>query len=100
MPSADDQTPDAGATVARPAHAVNIAVPESFACYADAAATRLRYLFPSWEIDAVPEGIRVSKIGPGDKTLVQREVNYALYRERIRAEGEPLRELLLRSVMA
>ena len=98
MPSAD-QKRDAESTAAPLAYAITIIVPESFTEFVDAAITRLRYLFSSWDIVAVRGGICVSTRAAADRTLVQREVNYALYRERIRSEGQSLRELLLRSVM-
>jgi hypothetical protein len=79
---------------------VEVDIAESFACHIDAAVTRLRYLYPDWSIS--DDGGKVSVIVETDAqvSLARREINYALYRERIRTEGAPLRELLLKSVMS
>ena len=78
---------------------VEIDVAETFLSHIDAAITRLRYLNPSWLISAEPTRIKITLPVDGEEATARREVNYALYRERIRSEGAPLRELLLKSVM-
>jgi hypothetical protein len=79
---------------------VEIDIAESFACHIDAAVTRLRYLYPDWSISADDDKVNVIVASDTEASLARREVNYALYRERIRVEGAPLRELLLKSVMS
>lgn len=78
---------------------VDIDVAETFRSHIDAAITRLGYLHPSWLISAETNKVIVTLQSAGDEAIARREVNYALYRERIRSEGAPLRELLLKSVM-
>ena len=80
---------------------VNLAIdiPESFHAHVDAAVMRLRYLHPSWEISEGPGLVKVTNVAASYVLAVRREVNYAIYRERIRSEGAPLRKLLLKSVM-
>jgi hypothetical protein len=79
---------------------IAIKVPDEFLPYAEAASMRMRYVFPGWEIVIESCTIRLGNIGPQSEADARREVAYALYRERIRSEGAPLRELLLKSVMA
>ncbi|KQN77494.1 hypothetical protein [Devosia sp. Leaf64] len=79
---------------------VEVDIAESFAWHIDAAVTRLRYLYPDWSISADVAKVNVSVESDSQASLARREINYALYRERIRAEGAPLRELLLKSVMS
>lgn len=79
---------------------LEIDIAEGFGCHIDAAVTRLRYLYPSWVISAESSKVKVTITLASDAPIAQREVNYALYRERIRSEGAPLRELLLKSVMS
>jgi len=78
---------------------MEIDIAESFACHIDAAVTRLRYLHPEWDISASASKVNVTVTSEAQAPVARREVNYALYRERIRSEGAPLRELLLKSVM-
>jgi len=78
---------------------LEIDIPESFHAHVDAAVMRLRYLHPSWEMSKEPGLVKVTNVAASDVPTVQREVNYAIYRERIRSEGAPLRELLLKSIM-
>jgi len=81
-------------------NAIAIKIPNEFEPYAEVASMRMRYVFPKWEIVLESNTIRLSNIGPEAEADARREVAYALYRERIRNEGAPLRELLLKSVMA
>ena len=78
---------------------LEIDIPESFHAHVEAAVMRLRYLHPSWEMSEAPGVVKVTNVPASDVPAVRREVNYAIYRERIRSEGAPLRELLLKSVM-
>lgn len=77
-----------------------IEIPDGFGAYAGTALLRLRYLYPTWEMSEAPGFVKVAHVAPSEVPVVRREINYALYRERIRSEGAPLRELLLKSVMA
>lgn len=79
---------------------VAIKVPNEFQPYAEAASMRMRYVFPNWEVVVESSTIRLGNVEPDTEADARREVVFALYRERIRSEGAPLRELLLRSVMA
>jgi hypothetical protein len=78
---------------------LEIDVAESFGIHLDAAITRFGYLHPVWLISAKPTKVTITLPSAGDEAIARREFNYALYRERIRSEGAPLRELLLKSVM-
>lgn len=78
---------------------LEIDIPKSFHAHVDAAVMRLRYLHPSWEVSEGPGLVKVTNVAASDVLAVRREVNYAIYRERIRSEGAPLRKLLLKSVM-
>jgi hypothetical protein len=80
---------------------IELEVPAEFQAHVAAAVMRLGYLHPLWAINAAkPGAIVVSLVRPEDASEARREVTYALYRERIRSEGAPLRELLLKTVVA
>lgn len=80
---------------------IEIEVPTGFQAHVAAAVMRLGYLHPSWTISAAkPDVIAVSVVGVEEEGEAIREVTYALYRERIRSEGAPLRELLLKTMVA
>ncbi|MBL8597786.1 MAG: hypothetical protein JNL14_08610 [Devosia sp.] len=80
---------------------IEVEVPSEFQPHVAAAVMRLGYLHPSWTISAAkPNAIVVSVVRAEDAGEARREVTYALYRERIRAEGAPLRELLLKTMVA
>lgn len=78
---------------------VTVHISKAFEGHIDAAVTRLGYLYPAWEIVLAPGVVKVTNVTSNEAQVVRREVNYALYRERIRSEGAPLRELLLKSIM-
>jgi hypothetical protein len=80
---------------------IEVDVPAEFQTHIAAAVMRLGYLHPSWTISAAkPDAIVVSSVRAEDAGEARREVTYALYRERIRSEGAPLRELLLKTIVA
>lgn len=80
---------------------IEVEVPAEFQAHVAAALMRLGYLHPSWKISAAkPNAIVVSLVRAEDADEARREINYALYRERIRSEGAPLRELLLKTMVA
>lgn len=80
---------------------IKVEVPAEFQAHVAPAVMRLAYLHPSWTISsATPDAIAVSLVQAEDADEARREVTYALYRERIRAEGAPLRELLLKTMVA
>lgn len=80
---------------------IEVDVPAEFQAHIAAAVMRLGYLHPSWTIRAAkPDAIVVSFAKAEDAGEARREVTYALYRERIRSEGAPLRELLLKTMVA
>jgi hypothetical protein len=80
---------------------IEVEVPAEFQDHVAAAVMRLGYLHPSWTINAAkPNAIVVNLVRAEDAGDARREVTYALYRERIRSEGAPLRELLLKTMVA
>lgn len=80
---------------------IEVYVPEEFQAHIAAAVMRLGYLHQSWAISAPKlNAIVVSVAGAENEGEARREVTYALYRERINAEGAPLRELLLKTMVA
>jgi hypothetical protein len=80
---------------------IEVDVAEEFQAFVAAAVTRLGYLHPSWTITpSKPNTIILSFASADDGAEARREVTYALYRERIRFEGAPLRELLLKTMVA
>lgn len=80
---------------------IEVEVPAEFQAHVAAAVMRLGYLHPSWAINAAkPNAIVVSVVRAEEEGEARREVTYTLYRERIRSEGAPLRELLLKTMVA
>lgn len=66
--------------------------------HVEPALTRLRYIHPSIAFAATPSGIEVSAETAFDAEVLTKDVNYALYRERIYAETLPLRRSLIEAV--
>lgn len=80
---------------------IEVNVPAEFQAHIAAAVMRLGYLHPLWTTRAAkPDAIVVSLVRAEDAGEARREVTYALYRERIRSEAAPLRELLLKTLVA
>lgn len=80
---------------------VIVDVPDKFVPHVAAAMIRLSYLHPSWAINSAgPNAMVVSVARAEEEGEARLEVTYALYRERILAEGAPLRELLLKTLVA
>lgn len=62
------------------------------------AVTRLRYLFPALRFEVAADGISVTgEVGARSDALA-REIQYALYREKIYAETLPMRQALVETV--
>jgi hypothetical protein len=62
------------------------------------AVTRLRYLFPALRFEASVDWIIVTgKVGV-DANALAREIQYALYREKIYSETLPMRHALIEAV--
>ena len=80
---------------------IQVEVPEEFQAHTAAVIMRLGYLHPSWTITAPnPNAIIVSIAPTENGSVAKREVTYALYRELARSERAPLRELLLKTMVA
>ncbi len=75
-----------------------VTIEPPFATYANAAATRLRYLFPTITFEVEGDGIRVDGPCEIDEAALQQEIHYALYREKIYAETLSLRRSLIEAV--
>jgi len=75
-----------------------IPVEESFRPYADAALTRLRYLYPAVTFTLDENGIKVEGDPAALTDALAREANYALYRDKIYAETLPMRRALIETV--
>jgi len=75
-----------------------VVVEEPFKPYAEAAITRLHYLYPAVSFDLVAEGIEIG----GDPGIaaesLSREIHYALYREKIYGETMSMRRSLIEAV--
>jgi hypothetical protein len=77
---------------------IEIEVKPAFAGYLDAAITRLSYLFPRLRFSQCDIAISVSGDSL-DHATITREVNFALYRERIYSETLPLRERMYKALL-
>ncbi|BBE72981.1 hypothetical protein [Oharaeibacter diazotrophicus] len=73
----------------------SVPVADVFQPVLDAALTRLRYLHPGWGFEAADGGILVSIPDGQGASDVEREIAYALYRERILSETMDMRRSLL-----
>ncbi len=69
-----------------------------FSNYANAAVARLRYLFPTIAFEVEGDGIRADGPCEIDEAALQREIHYALYREKIYAETLSLRRSFIEAV--
>ena len=72
-------------------------VAEVFEPYVASALVRLGYLYPDARFVPVANGIEITTDG-ADHDVLAREVQYALYREKIYAETLPLRQSLIDAV--
>jgi hypothetical protein len=66
--------------------------------YVEPALARLRYLYPDIEFAAAGNDIEVLSAKGEPAAMVEREIRYALYREKIYAETLPLRRALIKAV--
>ena len=74
-------------------------VPLSLQPYAEAAVTRLSYLYPSIGFVLYDDCIEVSGTGDVSTETIAKEINYALYREKVFAETLSMRRDLISGVM-
>ena len=75
-----------------------IPVEEAFRPYLDAALTRLRYLYPNVTFTPSATGIDAVGHSDTDSEALVRDVQHALYREKIYAETLPMRRALVDTV--
>ncbi len=78
---------------------ISVHVGDEFIPHVGAAIHRLRYLYPKvdfqWTADS-SELVAVSPEGPADQVqLLQREINYALYREKIFVDTLAIRQKIV-----
>jgi hypothetical protein len=73
---------------------MDILVPAEFAAAVSSALVRLQYLYPSYAFQTEGERIVVTGVEPERLPEMQREITYALYREKIYADGLPMRRRL------
>lgn len=78
-------------------HSSKISVAEPFIAYVEAALTRASYIFPGvqLEYDKDKNVIVIHEFGSHPPDEVTREINYALYREKIYHETLPIRSKIL-----
>lgn len=74
-----------------------ISVDEVFRPYVSQAVARLSYLHPTWA--ARVEGDVIVLDCEDDQPKARKEVMYTLYREKIFADGLPLRQLIAQRLM-
>lgn len=75
-----------------------VPVEEPFRPHIASVVTRLRYLFPELRFKAEVEGISVTGDVGARADALAREIQYALYREKIYAETLPMRQALVETV--
>lgn len=78
--------------------AVTIHVPAHLMQYRQDTIDRLSYLFASVTFEQSSAGIVCSSSEPIDRTLLQREIRYALVRSKVRVEGLDQRNALFAAV--
>ena len=77
---------------------IRISVPDPLGAHVGAAVTRLGYLYPSVVFAVVDGAIEASSDRAVDASALQRDIRYALYREKIYAETLALRHSLVDAV--
>ena len=73
-------------------------VAEPFRPFAEEALVRLRYLYPAATFTLTPIGIEIGGDSGIPPDALSREVNYALYREKIYADTLTMRRDLIEAV--
>jgi len=78
-------------------HSSKVAVAETFITYAEAALIRARYILPGVQIEYDKENHEfvIHEFGDHRPEEVTKEINYALYREKIYQETLPIRSKIL-----
>ena len=77
----------------------DVAVGPDFQAHVNDALSRFSYLHPSIEIKAGPEVITIFADPTDDVGALVRDLQFALYRQKIYAETLPLRKALIEGVM-
>lgn len=72
-----------------------VSVPSELARSIPAAVTRASYLFPDLSFVAEKHGISVDGMSPNERSSIEKEISYILYREHIRQQYEPFRRKAL-----
>lgn len=75
-----------------------VSVEDTFKPYADAALTRLRYLYPGVTFTLARSGIEAEGDPAALTEALCRDIHYALYREKIYAQTLPMRRALIETV--
>lgn len=75
-----------------------IAVPPEYRRFVEAAALRFSYLYPSAKV-VVDDSVSISADSNASAADIARDFKYALYRQKIYEESQPIRTLLIQSVM-
>ncbi|SHK60557.1 hypothetical protein SAMN05444000_1459 [Shimia gijangensis] len=79
-------------------HEITISYEDILKPYVKDALARLGYIFPELDLVSSGSGIRVRSSNPFDELALKKEIRYALYRSKIRAEGAQNRAALYSSV--
>ena len=80
------------------AHVVRVDIPSGFQEIAETALLRLGYLYPA-AIFTIVDGVIAASVDTGaDFKVLEREIRYALYRERIYTQTLDLRQALIDAV--
>jgi hypothetical protein len=80
-------------------HRCDVAVGPAVRAHISDAINRFSYLHPSIEIEVGPEVISLFADSPHDVGDLVRDLQFALYRQKIYAETLPLRKTLIEGVM-
>ncbi|WHS94231.1 hypothetical protein VPK21_004352 [Sinorhizobium kummerowiae] len=80
-------------------HRCDVAVGPDFQAHVNDAISRFSYLHPSIEIEVGPEVISLFADSRHDVGDLVRDLQFALYRQKIYAETLPLRKTLIEGVM-
>lgn len=78
---------------------INVFLVAELRAFRGAAVARLNYIRPDWRMALSDDGIDVETSAEESAETVRREVNYAVYREKIYQETLPLRQALVEAVM-
>ncbi|MEX0407313.1 hypothetical protein ABGN05_16770 [Aquibium sp. LZ166] len=72
-----------------------VGIDRLFERYMADVALRLGYVEQTFSLDVVGSSFLVTAKRPADQPAIMRKINHALYREKVRADSEPLRARFL-----